>query len=137
MTGQCGSCEHPADVFEPGLCGPCRSELRFIVRPEAHREMERRRQASRLAARAVLQHFGVNLIDAYPRDNAHWICDICNSRIPITTEHTLIPLIGSYALCIPCAHQLPYWPEGWTRPTPRACRCGACQRPLLTVIART
>ena len=36
--------------------------------------------------------------------------------------------------CTPCVTTIPYWPDGWTQPTPRACRCGACQTPLLRAL---
>ena len=133
----CISCDRPRPLSETGLCVPCRDELRFVVRPEAHREHQRRRHASEQASRDLFERLGITVITGYPRDNSLWICDICNSLIPVTGEHTLIPLLGSYALCTPCASELPYWPHGWTRPTPRACRCGACQRPLLAAITRT
>ncbi|MEX1093406.1 MAG: hypothetical protein WEF28_09640, partial [Acidimicrobiia bacterium] len=38
--------------------------------------------------------------------------------------------LGSHALCTPCVTTIAYWPDAWTQPTPRACRCGACQTPL-------
>ncbi len=137
MTGECRSCVTTADLNEVGLCAPCRDQLRFVVRPAAHREAYRRRGAAEADIRADLERLGVIIISSFPEDNGLWVCDLCNDQIPVTGEHTLIPLLGDYALCIPCASTLPYWPDGWTQPTPRACRCGACQRPLLAVLART
>ena len=137
MTGECLSCLSTSALTEVGLCAPCRDELRFVVRPTAHREAYRRAAAAEAGLRSDLERLGVVIVSAFPQDNSLWICDLCNSEIPVTGEHTLIPLIASYALCIPCATTFPYWPDGWTQPAPRACRCGACQRPLLAVLART
>jgi hypothetical protein len=78
----------------------------------------------------------VVVISTFPADNNVWVCDLCNGEIPVVGEHTLIPLLGSYALCIPCVSGLPYWPDGWTEPRPRPCRCGACQRPVLAALVR-
>ena len=136
MTGECRSCTAIAELTEVGLCRPCRDELRFVVRPGAHREAYRRAVAAETGIRADLERLGVVVISTFPADNCLWVCDLCNGEIPVAGEHTLIPLLGSYALCIPCATTLPYWPEGWTQPTPRACRCGACQRPVLAALAR-
>ena len=136
MIGDCPSCDTRGPLTEVGLCSRCRDELRFVVRPSAHRETYRRRVAAEAGIRADLERLGVVMISSLPPDNTLWICDLCNSQIPVTDEYTLIPLIGSYALCTTCASSLPYWPDGWTQPRPRACRCGACQRPLLAVLAR-
>lgn len=133
----CAACAAHRPLSETGLCVPCRDELRFVVRPEAHRETERRARAAETATRILLERFGIVTVSAYPRDNSLWLCDGCGERIPVAAEHTLIPLLASSALCPSCVGQLPFWPEGWTRPTPRACRCGACQRPLLALLART
>jgi hypothetical protein len=119
-----------------GVCLPCRDRLRFVVRPEAHREMYRRGIAAE-RSRADRTPGGPVIVSSLPSDNSLWICDACNSRIPITGEFTLIPLLGSYALCHSCVSLLAYWPDGWTYPTPRACRCGPCQRPLLRILTRT
>lgn len=137
IADACLSCSTGHPLSETGLCFTCRDGLRFIVRPQAHREHQRRLNATQAATRDFLERLGIVTITSYPRDNSLWICDICNTQIPVTSEITLIPLIGSYALCIPCAAQLPYWPDGWTHPTPRACRCGACQRPLLAALSDT
>lgn len=136
MTGDCRSCAATAELTKVGLCRPCRDELRFVVRPAAHREAYRRGVAAEACIRADLERLGVVIVSSVPEDNSLWICDLCNEQIPVTGEHTLIPLLGSYAMCIPCATTFPYWPEGWTQPTPRACRCGACQRPVLAALAR-
>jgi hypothetical protein len=135
MTGGCLSCLSSTRLTEVGLCVACRDELRFVVRPAAHRETYRRRVAAEAGIRTDLERLGVVLVSSVPPDNSLWICDLCNERIPVTGEYTLIPLIGSYALCIPCATTFPYWPDGWTQPTPRACRCGACQRPVLAALS--
>ena len=93
------------------------------------------RAAARAAAEAgfrdEMERLGVVIITSVPDDNSLWICDFCNTQIPADDEYTLIPVLGSYALCPPCVTTIPYWPDGWTQPTPRACRCGACQTPLL------
>lgn len=135
MTGICQSCDTRRLLAESGLCARCRDGLRFVVRPEAHREHYRRNLAADTPIHNTLEQFGIVTITTLPQDNSLWICDLCNAQIPVTSEHALIPLIGDYALCIPCAAQLPFWPDGWTEPTPRACRCGACQRPLLQALA--
>ena len=80
---------------------------------------------------------GSSPITSLPPDNALWICDACNSRIHVSGEVHLIPLMGTYALCLDCVSRFPFWPDAWTRPTPRACRCGACQRPVLAALALT
>jgi hypothetical protein len=136
MTDRCPNCDTPQHLTECGLCPHCRDQLRFVVRPAAHREMYRRGLAEQEDIRADLERAGIVIVSSLPLDNSLWVCDLCNAEIPITEEHTLIPLMGSYALCIPCASTYPFWPEGWTQPRPRACRCGACQRPLLNVLAR-
>ena len=130
----CPSCDTPESLTDVGLCTRCRDQLRFIVRPEAHREHQRRQNAS--THHVELDQEGIVLISAYPRDNSLWICDLCNQQIPVAGEHTLIPLASSYALCIPCAASSPYWPQAWTTPSPRTCRCAACQRPVLSALAR-
>lgn len=127
----CLSCDAETRLTPQGLCGPCRDELRFVVRPAAHREAYRRRVAAEAGLRQEMERLGVVIISSVPQDNNLWLCDLCNHQIPIEGEYTLIPLLGSYALCIPCVTTLPYWPDGWLEPTPRACRCGACQAPLL------
>ena len=129
----CLSCDTDTELTPQGLCGPCRDELRFVVRPAAHREAYRRRVAAEAGLRNELERLGVVIISSVPQDNNMWICDLCNNQIPVDDEYTLIPLLGSYALCTPCVTTLPYWPDGWTQPAPRACRCGACQTPLLEV----
>lgn len=137
MTGTCESCDTRRLLGEAGLCAPCRDGLRFVVRPEAHREHYRRNLVAETPFRNTLEQFGIVTITTLPQDNSLWICDLCNGRIPIPGEHTLIPLIGAYALCIPCATTFSYWPDGWTQPAPRSCRCGACQRPLLEALVVT
>jgi hypothetical protein len=129
----CLSCDSETQVTEQGLCGRCRNELRFVVRPAAHREAYRRRVAAEASIRDEIERLGVVMITSVPQDNSLWLCDLCNTQIPVNAEYTLIPLLGSYALCTPCATTLPYWPDAWTQPTPRACRCGACQTPLLAL----
>ena len=131
------SCATTQDLTEAGLCEPCRNELRFVVRPAAHREAYRRRVAAEAGMRADLERLGVVIVSSVPQDNSFWVCDLCNEQIPVSGEYTLIPLMGTYALCTPCATTFPYWPDSWTEPTPRPCRCGACQRPILAVLART
>ncbi len=134
MSKPCRNCDAGRSLNDVGLCPPCRDSLRFVVRPEAHREHYRRNLAAETPRHQELERLGIATITSLPRDNSLWICDLCNSQIPVAGEHTLIPLMGGYALCIPCATDLPFWPDGWTRPTPRACRCGACQRPLLAAL---
>lgn len=136
MSASCPNCDADATLTSCGLCRRCRDELRFVVRPVAHRETYRRRVAAEAWIREDLERLGVVMISSLPQDNSLWICDLCNSQIPVHGNYTLIPMLGSYALCIPCAASFPYWPEGWTQPTPRACRCGACQTPLLSVLSR-
>jgi hypothetical protein len=135
MSGECLSCLNTTALTDVGLCRPCRDELRFVVRPAAHREAYRRAVAAEAGLRADLERLGVVIVSSFPQDNGLWICDLCNERIPVTGEYTLIPLMGSYALCIPCASTFRYWPDGWTEPRPRACRCGACQRPVLVALS--
>ena len=132
----CRSCDTETELTAQGLCGGCRDELRFVVRPAAHREAYRRRIAAESDLRAEMERLGVVVITSVPEDNSLWICDFCNTRIPAHDEYTLIPLLGSYALCASCVTTIPYWPDGWTQPTPRACRCGACQTPLLEASLR-
>lgn len=134
MTEACASCDAETRLAPQGLCGACLDELRFVVRPAAHREAYRRRIAAEAGFRDEMERLGVVIITSVPDDNSLWICDLCNSQIPVDSEYTLIPLLGSHALCIPCASTIPYWPEAWTQPTPRACRCGACQGPLLRTL---
>ena len=132
MTDICPSCGTRRP--EAGLCAPCRGNLRFVVRPEAHREHYRRTLAAATPIHGKLERLGIITITSLPRDNSLWICDLCNAQIPVAGEHTLIPVMGGYAFCIPCAAELPFWPDGWTQPAPRSCRCGACQRPLLEAL---
>ena len=132
----CLSCDTETPLTPQGLCGRCRDELRFVVRPTAHREAYRRRVAGNAGIREELERLGVLVITSAPRDNSLWLCDFCNTQIPVDDEYTLIPLLGSYALCPSCVTTLPYWPDGWTQPAPRACRCGACQTPLLEASLR-
>jgi hypothetical protein len=127
----CVSCDDETQLTAQGLCGHCRDDLRFIVRPTAHREAYRRRIAAEASIREKTERHGMVVITSVPEDNSLWICDFCNTQIPADNEYTLIPVLGSYALCPPCVTTIPYWPDGWTQPTPRACRCGACQTPLL------
>lgn len=134
LNDTCVSCDTPARLTPQGLCERCRDELRFIVRPAAHREAYRRRVAAEAGIRDEMERLGVIIITSVPHDNSLWICDLCNNQIPVDDEYTLIPLLGSHALCTPCATTIPYWSDGWTQPTPRACRCGACQTPLLRAL---
>lgn len=136
MTGRCPNCDAVRPLTGCGLCQRCRDELRFVVRPTAHREMYRRSIAGPDPLEAQLERLGVVVVSNIPDDNSLWICDVCNRRIPVNGEHTLIPLMGDYALCIHCASTYPFWPDGWTQPRPRPCRCGACQRPVLNALAR-
>ena len=135
--GVCPSCDTRSQMTVQGICRRCRDELRFVVRPTAHRETFRRRIAAEAGLRADLERLGMVVITSLPADNSLWICDLCNSQIPVTGDYTLIPLTASYALCTPCATTFPYWPDGWTQPTPRACRCGACQAALLAALYGT
>ncbi|HDH25059.1 MAG TPA: hypothetical protein ENH00_02550 [Actinobacteria bacterium] len=135
-TSTCLSCDTETQLTAQGLCGRCQDDLRFIVRPAAHREAYRRQVAAEADLRAEMQRLGVVVITSIPEDNSLWICDFCNTQIPADNEYTLIPLLGSYALCPFCVTTIPYWPDGWTQPTPRACRCGACQTPLLEASLR-
>lgn len=133
----CLSCDDErSPLSRQGLCGRCQGELRFVTRPTAHREAYRRRVAAEAGLHRQLERLGVVVITSVPDDNSLWICDLCNSQIPVEGDHTLIPLLGSYALCIPCVSALPYWPDAWTQPSPRACRCGPCQAPLLQGLRR-
>ena len=132
----CLNCDADTRLTEQGLCHPCRDELRFVVRPGAHREVYRRRVAAEAGLRDQLERLGVVVISSVPDDNTLWLCDLCNTRIPVEADHTLIPLLGGHALCIPCVTTLPFWPDGWTQPTPRACPCAACQTPLLELPTR-
>ena len=127
----CLSCDAETDLTARGLCDRCRDDLRFSVRPAAHREAYRRRVAAEADIRAEMERLGVVVISSVPEDNSLWICDFCNTQISADDEYTLIPVLRSYALCASCVTTIPYWPDGWTQPTPRACRCGACQTPLL------
>jgi hypothetical protein len=127
----CLNCDADTWLSEQGLCHRCRDELRFVVRPAAHRDAYRRRVAAEAGLRDQLERFGVVVISSVPDDNSLWLCDLCNTQIPVAADHTLIPLLGGHALCIPCVSTLPFWPDGWTHPTPRACACAACQTPLL------
>ena len=131
VNDTCRSCDTSARLTRQGLCEPCRDELRFIVRPAAHREAYRRRVAAEAGIRDEMERLGVVIVTSVPDDNSLWICDLCNTQIPADDEYTLIPLHASHALCPSCATTIPYWPDAWTQPTPRACRCGACQTPLL------
>lgn len=127
----CVSCDNETRLNALSLCGRCRDDLRFIVRPVAHRETYRRRVVAEAGIRAEMEQHGVVVITSVPQDNSLWICDFCNTAIPAEDEYTLIPVLGSYALCPSCVTTIPYWPDGWTEPIPRACRCGACQTTLL------
>ena len=127
----CVSCDAPTGVDPQGLCGSCRDDLRFVLRPAAHREAYRRQVAAEAGFRDEMERIGVVIITSVPDDNSLWICDFCNNQIPVHGEYTLIPLLGSHALCTPCVTTIGYWPNGWTKPTPRVCRCDACQTPLL------
>lgn len=127
----CLSCDTETQLTPHRLCGPCRDELRFILRPAAHRETYRRRVAAEASIRTEMERLGVVIVSSVPDDNTFWVCDLCNNQIPVEDDYTLIPLLGSYALCAPCVTTIPYWPDAWLEPTPRACRCGACQTPLL------
>jgi hypothetical protein len=128
------SCDAETRLTAQGLCESCRDDLRFVARPATHREAYRRRIAAEAGVRDQMERLGVVIVTSVPDDNSLWICDFCNSQIPVDGEYTLIPLLGSHALCTPCATTIPYWPDGWTQPTPRACRCGACQGPLLRIL---
>jgi hypothetical protein len=132
VSGTCVSCESEGQVNEYGLCVRCHHELRFVVRPEAHREQQRRHagSAAEQAALKALEDLGITVISSYPDDNTTWICDFCNTKIPVTGDITLIPLLESWALCYDCVSDLPYWPDAWCEPRPRACRCSACQLPI-------
>jgi hypothetical protein len=134
VTEACASCDAETRLTAQGLCEPCRDDLRFVLRPAAHREAYRRRVAAEAGFRDEMERLGVVIITSVPDDNSLWICDLCNSQIPVDGDYTLIPLLGSHALCTPCVATIPYWPDGWTQPTPRACRCGACQAPLLCTL---
>ncbi len=136
-TRDCPSCGTPSRLTPAGICLRCRDELRFVVRPAAHREAYRRRLATQEELWPDLEQLGFVMIASLPADNSLWICDLCNSRIPVSGEYTLIPMVGSYALCGACVPGFAFWPTGWTKPTPLACRCSACQTPLLAVVART
>lgn len=122
----CESCNNETRLTPEGLCVPCQNELRFVLRPVAHREEYRRRIAGEASTRQETV-----VINMTPEDNSLWVCDFCDAAIPADNEYTLISLLASYALCPPCTTTLPYWPDAWTQPAPRACRCGACQLPLL------
>jgi len=132
----CLSCDTANPLTPQGVCGSCQDDLRFVTRPVAHREMYRREVAGQTHLRQEWEQRGVVIITSTPASNDLWICDLCNAVIPVAAEHTLIPLIGSYALCGTCVTGYPYWPDAWTHPTPRACRCDACQTPLRNLTPR-
>lgn len=133
MRTRCPNCDRIARLQPGELCQRCRDDLRFVVRPEAHREMERRRLAT--AARRA-ERPGVVVVVVVPPDNSFWACDSCDTRIAVAGEFTLIPLRGGKALCPECASRHPFWPDGWTQPQPRPCRCGPCQTPIATALER-
>ncbi len=132
----CRGCDARWATTPQGFCVPCQDDLRFITRPVAHREQWRRAIAGGSSFYQEMAQRGVIVVTDAPADNAEWICDFCNDQIPITAEHTLIPLIGSYALCTPCVTRFDYWPDAWTHPAPRACLCDACQLPLQRLALR-
>ena len=66
---------------------------------------EARRHAA--ARKRLEDDYGIVTITSLPPDNALWICDVCNTRIHVSGEVHLIPLIGSYALCFACVIPLP------------------------------
>ena len=113
MSEVCVSCDTETRLTAQRLCESCRDDLRFVVRPAAHREAYRRRVAAQAGFRDEMERLGVVIITtSVPDDNSLWICDLCNSQIPVHSEYTLIPLLGSHALCTPCAATIPYWPDG-------------------------
>lgn len=128
----CPSCDTETQLSPQGVCRRCQGELRFVIRPEAHREQQRRSagSAAEQTALKALEDLGITVISSYPDDNTLWICDFCNIKIPVTDDITLIPLLESWALCFDCVSDLPYWPDAWCEPRPRACRCSACQLPI-------
>lgn len=126
----CLECQSRLAATPQGLCQPCHDDLRFIVRPAAHRESQRRADATDPALRE-LERQGIAFIQIIPPDNSLWLCDFCNTAIPVDDDITLVPLLGGYALCPSCVTSIPFWPDAWTQPTPRGCSCDACQLPLV------
>src|SRR5918995_3029390 len=94
--GTCLSCDTETRLTPQGLCGACRDELRFVVRPAVHREVYRRRVVAEASIREEMERLGVVIVSSVPDDNSFWVCDLCNNQIPVTGEYTLIPLLGSY-----------------------------------------
>lgn len=129
--GACISCEQRRPLSAQQMCAPCQDGLQFITRPSAHREHERRLAAD---GRPDLEGQGFVVVTSFPHDNALWVCDFCNDQIEVADDQHLIPLLGTYALCGPCVERIPYWPEAWVEPSPRACGCDACQRPLAQAV---
>jgi hypothetical protein len=130
MSNDCISCQARPGTTTDGLCQPCHDDLRFVVRPTAHREIERRADATDPAIRE-LERQGIAVIQIWPESNDLWICDFCNTQIPVEDDIALVPVLGTWALCPSCVTTIPYWPEAWIHPTPRACPCDACQLPLV------
>jgi hypothetical protein len=126
----CPNCDTPGRLTTQGLCPVCQDQLRFITRPAAHREMWRRQVAAQAETYRQWEQQGVIVVSSVPHANDLWLCDACNDPIAVNADHTLIPLLGGYALCGRCVTRFPYWPDAWTHPTPRACSCHACQLPL-------
>ena len=87
----CVSCDARNSAHRTGLCGRCRDDLRFVVRPAAHREAYRRRVAAEAGFRDEMERLGVVIITSVPDDNSLWICDFCNSQIPVDDEYTPHP----------------------------------------------
>lgn len=124
----CPSCGASGSVNDE-ICVACRDAFRWVVKPEAHRE-NRRRQIARFIANRDGGEPDHPLSGSFPPRNGTWSCDLCDTQIDVPAEFTLIPLNGSCALCTSCAEQSAGWPESWTHPRPRACRCRACQTPV-------
>ncbi len=129
----CPSCG-VGDYHSDDLCAACRDALRWVVRPEAHRENRRRQIIASKTGKDALDT-AHPLIGSFPKDNGAWNCDLCEATIPVEDEFTLIPLIGTYAICTSCAEILPGWPTSWTHPKPRPCRCRACQTPVALALS--
>ena len=67
MSNDCVSCQARPGTTPHGLCEPCHEDLRFVVRPTAHRETERRADASDPAIRE-LERQGIAVIQIWPDD---------------------------------------------------------------------
>ncbi len=123
----CGAASQPQTG---GLCPTCLTDCVWIVRPAAHREMQRREFA---AEAPILESLGYAVISSHPAGNDEWYCDRCNNPIGVAGDVHLIAALSSWAFCIPCASRLRPWPDAWA--TPRPCPCLACSPAAETMAA--